>query len=172
MFTLVRPAIVAPVVGITLGVLTALLLTHNIRVCRPVRSLLQTSPGSIGSLAERLKPFGFRVVPVAGTEDLEQGAFFTATDKSPEELAAMSWGDESEEGREKWKGTLRVRHLANWYGDVHEDIQLPGESAWRWGRFLFFGDVELLNHVKQHLGESEIDDLIPTEMHQPQNAEK
>jgi hypothetical protein len=152
MFTLLRPHIVAPCVGLILSAaLSALSLTFA------VRETAQPSPPpavSVAKLIELLKPLELRTVPLPGCADPERGILLT-TNKNSQKAFTGIWGDESSEGLKTWKGTLQVRHLTGWYDDPNEDVQLPGAAVWRWRRFLFFGDAELLEKVRQTLGEGE-----------------
>jgi hypothetical protein len=154
MFMLLRSRILAPCVGLSLGAaLSAIALTFGVRETR------QPSPLPIASIAQltaRLKPLGLRAVPLPGSDDPERGVLLTTTRKSSQALAAATWGDETEEGFKSWHGTLQVRHLTEWYGDPDEDVQPPGTAVWRWNRFLFFGDVELLEKVRLTLTEVDI----------------
>jgi hypothetical protein len=152
MFTLLRSQFVVPCVGLTLGALFAIALAG---FGREARQLPPRAATTIVEVAERLQPLGLRVVPLRGSDDPERGVFLTTSGKSRQELAACTWGDESPEGLKPWQGILQVRHLTGWYGGANEDVQLPGVAVWRWGRFVFFGDPELLDKVRLTLAEGE-----------------
>jgi len=153
MVTYYRFQIVAPCVAVVVGLILAALSPNLCK--REQRSPVPPPPGSMSELIERLQPLGLHVVRLPGTDDPEVGIFLTMRSEAKPQNLGGTWGDESADGRRAWQGTLRIRRLAEWYDDPNEDVQPPGKGAWRYGKFAFFGDRELLITVRNALGAPE-----------------
>jgi hypothetical protein len=101
-------------------------------------------------LLERLAPLDLRGVLI-DESNVDRGAFLTRTTKTRDELAAAEWGDETEANAAAWRGTVQMRHLSGLDLDPDDDVQPRGRMIWRFDRYIFFGDPELLEQISDVL---------------------
>jgi hypothetical protein len=104
---------------------------------------------SVLDLADHLGRRGLdlRVVPTGRGRPRDAAAFLTTTDKSWSELNVLP---QRVEAIDRWRGTVFCERVVQSAGRDHQ-VELWGDSCLVAGPFLFFGDRELLDRIRDTL---------------------
>jgi hypothetical protein len=95
---------------------------------------------------------GLREVPVSEAGPFGLNIFLTKTDKSWEQLNDLT---KVRERVDQWRGTVYCERVSN-LECYAEQIPLWGDCYLVAGRFVFFGDPELLAQIRDALRRSEV----------------
>jgi hypothetical protein len=105
--------------------------------------------GSVLDLADHLGRRGLelRVVPTGRGRPRDAAAFLTTTDKSWSELNVLP---QRVEAIDRWRGTVFCERVVQ-SGSRDNQVELWGNSCLVAGPFLFFGDRDLLDRIRDTL---------------------